>query len=169
MRSQRLRRRFGPEYDHVVSGNGDRRAAEKELEEREHRHSQFELKAIPPENRDRYRAEWTRVQERFVDEPVEAVADADRLVNVVVSDLGYPSEGYDRQLADLSVRHAHTVEHYRTAHDAHVRDDASTDDLRQALLSYRKVFDDLLDNGVEKQHTKHEKTERTEQDEAVQR
>ncbi|MBP2325408.1 ABC-type nickel/cobalt efflux system permease component RcnA [Kibdelosporangium banguiense] len=159
MRSQRLRRRFGPEYDHAVSNNGDRRAAEKELTDRERRHSEYDLHPIPPENREKYRAEWNRVQERFVDEPVESVAQADRLVNVVVADLGYPSEGYDRQLADLSVRHAHTVEHYRTAHDTHVRQDASTDDLRTALISYRKVFEDLLDHGVDGRHTKHNKTE----------
>lgn len=159
MRSQRLRRRFGPEYDRVVSRNGDRRAAEKELTDRERRHSEYDLHPIPPENRDRYRAEWNSVQERFVDEPVEAVADADRLVNVVISDLGYPSEGYDRQIADLSVRHANTVEHYRSAHDTHVRKDASTDDLRTALISYRKVFDELLEHGVDGRHTKHDKTE----------
>lgn len=172
MRSQRLRRRFGPEYDHVVAGTDDRKAAEKELAEREHRHSLLDLKPIPQQNRDRYRAEWNEVQERFVDAPVEAVADADRLVNAVVSDLGYPSEGYDRQLADLSVRHAHTVEHYRAAHDTHVREDASTDDLRNALIGYRKVFNDLLDNGVESRHDKqekHDRTEKAERTEAVQR
>lgn len=157
MRSQRLRRRFGPEYDHVVSNNGDRRAAEKELADRERRHSQLDLHPIPPENRDRYRAEWDKVQERFVDEPVEAVAEADRLVNVVVTDLGYPAEGYDRQLADLSVRHAHTVKHYRSAHETRERSDASTDDLRTALLSYRKVFDDLLEHGVDKRDRAHDR------------
>jgi hypothetical protein len=172
MRSQRLRRRFGPEYDHAVSGNGDRRAAEKELQEREHRLAQYDLKPISSQNRDRYRAEWEKVQERFVDEPVEAVAEADRLVNVVVSDLGYPSEGYERQLADLSVRHSHTVEHYRTAHDTRAREDASTDDLRKAMISYRKVFDDLLHDGVgsrRDRHSKHERVEHGDEDRAVQR
>jgi hypothetical protein len=159
MRSQRLRRRFGPEYDHLVSHHGDRRAVEKELTDRERRHSEFKLHSIPEENRDKYRAEWTVVQERFVDDPVDAVAKADRLVNVVVTDLGYPSEGYDRQLADLSVRHAHTVEHYRSAHDISTRQDATTDELRTALIGYRKVFADLLDNGVTERHSKHDKTE----------
>jgi hypothetical protein len=159
MRSQRLRRRFGPEYDHAVSSNGDRRAAEKELADRERRHSEYDLHSIPPEKRDKYRAEWTGVQERFVDEPVAAVEEAERLVNVLVTDLGYPSEGYDRQLADLSVRHAHTVEHYRTAHETRERQDASTDELRTALIGYRKVFQDLLEHGVDGRHTKHDKTE----------
>ncbi|CAM3714947.1 hypothetical protein KIPE111705_21540 [Kibdelosporangium persicum] len=146
MRSQRLRRRFGPEYDRVVSTNGDRKAAEKELADRERRHSQLELHPLPQEKHERYRAEWTRIQERFVDAPVEAVGEADRLVNVVVTDLGYPAEGYDRQLADLSVEHAGAVDHYRTAHDVRTRSDASTDDLRKAMISYRKVLDDLLDH-----------------------
>jgi hypothetical protein len=159
MRSQRLRRRFGPEYDRAVSSNSDRRAAEKELADRERRHSEYDLHPIPAENRDKYRAEWNGVQERFVDEPVAAVAEADRLVNVVIADLGYPSEGHDRQFADLSVRHAHTVEHYRAAHETRVREDATTDELRTALISYRKVFEDLLEHGVDGRHTKHDKTE----------
>ncbi|MFC0106640.1 hypothetical protein [Kibdelosporangium aridum] len=93
MRSQRLRRKFGPEYDRVVSSNGDRRAAEKELADRERRHAEFDLHPIPPEKHEKYRVEWTRIQERFVEAPVESVAQAERLVNVVVADLGYPSEG----------------------------------------------------------------------------
>jgi hypothetical protein len=159
MRSQRLRRRFGPEYDRLVSDNGDRRAVEKELADRERRHSEYELRAIPMEKRDQYRAEWTGVQERFVDDPVDAVAKADRLVNVVVAELGYPSEGHDRQLADLSVRHAHTVEHYRSAYEVRVRQEATTEELRNALIGYRKLFSDLLDNGVAERHSKQDKTE----------
>jgi hypothetical protein len=145
MRSQRLRRTFGPEYDHVVDRHGDRRAAERELSERESRHAQYELRPLSPESRDRYKESWTMVQVRFVDSPRDAVAEADRLVNVLVAELGYPAEGYDRQLADLSVRHGHSVKHYREAHDAGLREDAGTDDLRMALISYRKVFEDLMD------------------------
>nr|WP_042198702.1 hypothetical protein [Kibdelosporangium sp. MJ126-NF4]CEL23496.1 putative secreted protein [Kibdelosporangium sp. MJ126-NF4]CTQ89110.1 putative secreted protein [Kibdelosporangium sp. MJ126-NF4] len=146
MRSQRLRRRFGPEYEHVVSSRDDRRAAEKELADRERRHSQLDLHPIPPENHEKYRREWARIQERFVEAPAESVAEAERLVNIVVADLGYPAEGYDRQLADLSVEHSRAVEHYRSAHDVQLRSDASTDDLRQAMVSYRHVVDDLLEH-----------------------
>lgn len=146
MRSQRLRRKFGPEYDRVVSSNGDRRAAEKELADRERRHAEFDLHPIPPEKHEKYRVEWTRIQERFVEAPVESVVQAERLVNVVVADLGYPSEGYDRQIADLSVEHANAVEHYRSAHDVRSQSDATTDDLRKAMISYRKVLDDLLEH-----------------------
>jgi hypothetical protein len=148
MRSQRLRRRFGPEYDHAVQERGDRKAAERDLADRERRHSDYELKPISNENRDRYQAEWSRIQEQFVEAPAEAVAEADRLVNVVVAEMGYPSQGYERQLADLSVRHARTVEHYRHAHDVRAQSEASTDELRAALIDYRKVFDDLVEQGA---------------------
>jgi ABC-type nickel/cobalt efflux system permease component RcnA len=147
LRSQRLRRTFGPEYDHTVDRHGDRRAAERELTEREQRHSQYELRPLTPEVRDRYRQAWTQVQEKFIDAPREAVGEADRLVNGLVAELGYPSEGYERQLADLSVRHGHSVKHYREAHETGQREDVSTDDLREALIGYRKVFEELLEQG----------------------
>jgi hypothetical protein len=147
MRSQRLRRTFGPEYDYTVDQHGDRRAAEQELTDRQSRHAQYELRALRPEIRDKYRQSWNRVQEQFVDAPAESVAEADRLVNGLVADLGYPSEGYERQLADLSVRHSASVKHYREAHDARLRDNASTDDLRESLIGYRKVFEDLIERG----------------------
>ena len=147
MRSQRLRRAFGPEYDRAVDNHGDRRAAEKELTERQQRHAEYELKSLNPDARERYEQSWSRIQERFVEAPAESVAAADRLVNGLVADLGYPSEGYERQLADLSVRHPRAVKHYREAHDAHAAQNASTDDLRTALIGYRTVFQDLVEDG----------------------
>lgn len=147
MRSQRLRRTFGPEYDHVVDRHGDRRAAERELSERESRLAQYELRPLSPESRDRYKESWSQVQAGFVESPRESVAEAERLVNVLVAELGYPAEGYERQLADLSVRHGHSVKHYRRAHEAGMREDASTEDLREAVIGYRKVFEDLMERG----------------------
>jgi hypothetical protein len=160
MRSQRLRRAFGPEYDRAVDHHGDRRAAEKELTERQQRHAQYELKALSPESRQRYEESWSRIQERFVEAPADSVAAADRLVNGLVADLGYPSEGYERQLADLSVRHPRTVKHYREAHDTQHTENASTDDLRTALIGYRTVFQDLVENGHDHngRHTTHDGT-----------
>jgi hypothetical protein len=149
VQSRRLRRRFGVEYNRALEEHGDRRAAESELAERERRHSGFELRALDPRERDRYQQEWTEIQTRFVDSPSEAVAVAERLVSRLVSDLGYPDEGYQRQLADLSVEHAASVGHYRAAHDAHARDNATTEDLRGALLGYRTVLTDLLDRRTE--------------------
>jgi hypothetical protein len=167
MRSQRLRRTFGSEYDYAVEQHGDRRAAEKELTERRSRHAQYELRPLSLEIRDRYQESWARIQERFVDAPAESVASADRLVNGLVAELGYPSEGYERQIADLSVRHAQTVRHYREAHDARLRQNASTDDLRLSLIGYRNVFQDLLERGH--QDNGRDNGEKALEDEAVQR
>jgi hypothetical protein len=147
LRSQRLRRAFGPEYDHAVDTHGDRKAAEQDLTERQQRQAKYELRPLNPEVRARYTESWARIQERFVDAPAEAVASADRLINGLVADLGYPSEGHERQLADLSVRHPHAVKHYREAHDRRRGENVSTDDLRTAMLGYRTVFDDLIGEG----------------------
>jgi hypothetical protein len=144
MRSQRLRRTFGPEYDHAVEHHDSRRAAEQELADRKQRHARYTLRPLTAETKARYEESWHRVQERFIEAPADSVAAADRLVNGLVAELGYPSEGYERQVADLSVRHPHAVRHYRTAHDVRSVENASTDDLRTALIGYREVFQDLL-------------------------
>jgi hypothetical protein len=161
MRSQRLRRTFGPEYDHAVTRHGDRRAAERELTERESRHAQYELRPLSPQSREKYKQSWSAVQAKFVEAPRQAVAEAERLVNLLVAELGYPAEGYERQVADLSVRHGHSVKHYREAHETGLREDAGTDELRDALIGYRKLFDDLMDrndnNNGRRQHVARDK------------
>ncbi|MDI6101958.1 hypothetical protein QLQ12_25395 [Actinoplanes sp. NEAU-A12] len=146
-RRRRLRQTFGPEYDRVVADTGSRAEAEKELHERTKRHSQLELKPLSAESRARYSAAWEEVQIRFVDNPGEAVSTADELVTRLIAERGYPTGGYDEQLADLSVEHAATLEHYRSAHDISRRSregQAETEDLRQALVHYRALFADLL-------------------------
>jgi hypothetical protein len=146
-RRRRLRQTFGPEYDRVVADAGNRTEAEKELLERTKRHAQLELKPLSPESRTRYSAAWEEVQIRFVDDPKEAVATADELVTRLIAERGYPTGDYDERLADLSVEHASTLEHYRSAHDISTRSSdgqAETEDLRQALVHYRALFADLL-------------------------
>jgi len=146
-RRAQLRRRFGPEYDRLVQEQGGRMAAERELRERERRHAELSIKPLAPDARDRYAAAWERVQARFVDTPGEAVAEADTLVSEVMAERGYPTNGYDDQLANLSVEHGHTLGHYRDAHDLHLRNErgeATTEQLRQALVHYRALFTDLL-------------------------
>jgi hypothetical protein len=148
LRRQRLQKRFGPEYDRVVESSENRREAEQELAERERRVEGFDIKPLEPEQRQRYSADWLAVQERFVDDPSGAVGAAQRLVTVVMSERGYPTEGYERDVADLSVRHAGVIDHYRSAHDLSERSaagQASTEDLRQAMVHYRELFADLLD------------------------
>lgn len=146
-RRRKLQSTFGPEYDRVVADTGNRADAEKELQERQKRHAELELKELTPEDSARYRESWEEVQIQFVDSPGQAVATADDLVTRLVADRGYPTADYDDQLANLSVEHARTLSHYRDAHEISTRSrngEASTEDLRQALVHYRALFADLL-------------------------
>src|SRR5215469_2564315 len=146
-RRRRLRRRFGPEYDSLVQERGSRRKAEAELAERERRVRGLDIRPLDPATRSRYARRWTAIQEHFVDGPPQAVADAQGLVMAVMSERGYPTEGDDQVLADLSVDHADALDHYRVAHGISQRaadNLASTEDLRQALIHYRALFRDLL-------------------------
>jgi hypothetical protein len=147
VRRQSLRRRFGPEYDRAVAERDSRQEAERELRERERRHAELELRPLSAESRATYAAAWEEVQVRFVDEPGDAVAAGDELVTRLIAERGYPTGDYEEQLAHLSVEHARTLGHYRDAHDIHLRQqrgEASTEELRQALVHYRALFADLL-------------------------
>lgn len=147
VRRKQLQNTFGPEYDRVVADSGSRTEGEKELREREKRHASLELKPLSPEAQSTYAANWEEVQIQFVDNPTEAVTAADDLVTRLVAERGYPTGEYDDRLADLSVEHARTLEHYRKAHEISRRNsagEAGTEDLRQALVHYRALFGDLL-------------------------
>ena len=144
---KKLQNTFGPEYDRVVADTGSRTEAEKELRERERRHAELELKPLSPEAQAKYSAAWEEVQIQFVDNPSGAVTTADELVTRLIAERGYPTGEYDDRLADLSVEHAATLQHYRQAHDISERNSAGqadTEDLRQALVHYRALFADLL-------------------------
>lgn len=146
-KSARLQKRFGPEYGRAVSATGDRAAAERQLEQREARVRKFHLEELPAGARDRYAEEWRTVQSRFVDRPKDALSEADRLVANVMRDRGYPTEEFDQRVADISADHPNVTENYRAAHDIAVRSDrgeVSTEDLRQAMVHYRALFNDLL-------------------------
>jgi hypothetical protein len=148
-RSQQLQEGFGPEYDRTVEERGgDRREAEAELRERRERRDQFEVRELEPAARDRYAERWRGAQRRFVDEPAPAVGEADALVMEVMRDRGYPvADEFDQRAADVSVDHPAVVEHYRAAHDISARataGDASTEDLRQAMVHFRALFVELL-------------------------
>ncbi|HLL69516.1 MAG TPA: hypothetical protein VK453_27920 [Micromonosporaceae bacterium] len=146
-RRRSLRHRFGPEYDRVVAEHDNRSAAEQELRERERRHAELQLRPISDEARSRYGSEWAALQARFVDEPADAVRQGDELVSRLVAERGYPAGSYDDQVAHLSVEHAGTLGHYRDAHDIFLRNErgeATTEQLRQALVHYRAIFADIL-------------------------
>jgi hypothetical protein len=147
LQRQRLRMRYGPEYDHVVRERGGHNEAVRELLARERRHKELNLRPLDPARRDHFQTEWLTVQERFVDTPGGAAQEADRLITSIMTDQGYPDEGYEQRVADLSVEHARATDRYRKAHDIAARstgDAATTEDLRQALVHYRALFEELL-------------------------
>jgi len=147
-RTSALRDTFGREYDRTVDQSGGRRAAEKELLERQKQHDELELKPLSPEARDRYVRRWQSTQTRFVDDPRGAVAEADTLVQEVMQERGYPTDDFERRVADISVDHPDLVEKYRTAHgiaESAERGDASTEDMRHSVRHYRALFAELLE------------------------
>ena len=148
-RTQELQDRFGSEYERVATERGDQRAAESELRARERRVDTYELRDLDPDTRQRYSMEWQRIQARFVDSPGLAVQQADELSARVMRDRGYPVDDAtfaDRE-ADLSVQHSGIVGDYRAAHAISIANDhsqASTEDLREAMVHYLTVFEDVL-------------------------
>ena len=147
-RRAQLQEGFGPEYERTVEEAGSRRQAETELEERQRRREQLEIRPLSPAARDRYLDSWRTTQARFVDDPGSAVGDADRLVQEVMRERGYPTDDFEQRAADISVDHPQLVESYRSAHataQAHARGEADTEDLRQSLVHYRTLFEELLE------------------------
>jgi hypothetical protein len=146
-RSDRLRSDFGPEYRRTVTETGDRRAAEAELEQRQRRVEALSIRPLSAAERTRFAEAWRATQARFVDQPETAIADADRLIGEVMQARGYPVADFEQRVADVSVDHPSVVEHYRAAHAIASRTSgipADTEQLRQAMVHYRALFDDLL-------------------------
>ena len=151
-RTENLRKRFGPEYDRTVREIGPRRA-ESKLYEREKRVEKFPIRPLSVSERQQFLAEWRAAQSRFVDDPRGAAEDADALVNKVMQSRGYPMSDFEQRAADVSVDHPRVVENYRAAHEIAIRQrsgEATTEDLRSALIYYRSLFDDLLETSTTK-------------------
>ena len=150
MRRQRLQEQFGPEYRRTVASTGDQRAAEQDLRKREQRRKELEIRPLDPDMRNAYAQRWRSTQERFVDAPTEAVGDADGLVQQVMRDRGYPVGEFEQQARDVSVDHADVVSEYHSAHEISLlneRGQASTEQLREAMVHYRALFSELLHDG----------------------
>lgn len=146
-RSEKLRSRFGPEYDHAVQETGDKARAEATLEQRQKRVERLNIRPLSGEDTTRFTDAWTKVQTRFVDDPKGAVTEADQLLGEVMSRRGYPVGDFEQRAEDVSVHHPRVVEHYRAGHRIavrHARGEASTEDLRQAMIHYRTLFADLV-------------------------
>jgi hypothetical protein len=147
-KSQQLKQRFGSEYDRTVHQIGDPRRAEAALSERERRVEKFVIRPLAPADRDMYSANWLKVQQRFVDEPAAAVTDADKLITTVMTARGYPMGDFEQRAADISVNYPQVVQNYRSARSIAVRHgegQSSTEDLRQAMVYYRSLFEELLE------------------------
>jgi ABC-type nickel/cobalt efflux system permease component RcnA len=150
-RSKKLRYQFGPEYEHAVREYGSSTKAEDVLQARQKRMESLHVHSLQADERDRFAERWREVQSRFVDDPASSIDSADQLVNEVMEARGYPMSEFDRRAEDLSVDHPHVVRNYRAAHAVALRRDrgeASTEDLRQALVYYRDLFDELLEAHV---------------------
>lgn len=149
-RTGRLQQRFGPEYDRTVGAAESKGDAEAELQAREERHKELDIRPLSPEARDRYAEDWQSVQAQFVDDPAAAVARADDLIQSAMSDRGYPVEDFEQRAADVSVDHPRVVDNYREGHRlarSSADGSGSTEDLRQAMRHYRVLFDDLVEPG----------------------
>lgn len=143
-----LRTRFGPEYDQAVLTHGSERKAEAKLADRETRVEGMKIRELGAAERERFIADWSLAQSRFVDHPKGAVTEADELVSALLRARGYPVADFDQRAADISVNHPRLVEYYRSAHGIAVRlgrDEASTEDLRTAMIQYRSLFDELVE------------------------
>jgi hypothetical protein len=148
-RSDQLKQRFGPEYDRAVLQHGDARHAETVLADRAKRVEKFSIRALPPGDRERYAEEWANVQKRFVDDPAVAVTLADKLVTKVMTARGYPMSDFEQRTADISVNYPGVVQNYRSARTIVVRHNkgqSTTEDLRQAMVHFRSLFDELLES-----------------------
>ena len=146
-RSEHLRSRFGSEYERQLTESGSRSKAEADLAEREKRVSKLTISPLSPADQDRFLDRWTKVQATFVDDPERSVDYADALLAEVMSARGYPVSDFEQRAGDISVDHPNVVQHYRAGHDIalrHSRGEANTDELRQALIHYRALFEELV-------------------------
>ena len=146
-RSEQLQNQFGPEYDHTVQVMGNEKKARTELEERQKHVEALDIHPLSASEHERYVADWAAVQSKFVDEPGQAVVDADRLIMEVMQMRAYPISDFEQRAADVSVSYPALVSNYRAARVIALKNEqhqADTEELRQAMIYYRSLFDELL-------------------------
>jgi hypothetical protein len=152
-RTERLKERFGPEYERTLGEAGEQGAAENELAARELKRDKLDIVPLSPQAREKYADRWRTVQTAFVDNPSSAVGDADLLVTQVMRERGYPIDDFDQRAADISVDHPTVVENYRAAHSISLsqqKGDVGTEKQRQAFVHYRALFEKLLETDKDK-------------------
>jgi hypothetical protein len=152
--ARRIREHFGPEYSRLSQEKGAL-AAERELARREERAAKFHIKPLPVDAKGPFVSRWQGVQSEFVDNPQESLAHADDLLGEVMSARGYPVKDFEQRAADLSVEHPVVVQHYHAAHEIALRlkdGQSTTEDLRQAMIHYRALFDELVSGRPSQAH-----------------
>jgi hypothetical protein len=150
-RSQLLRRRFGPEYGRMVRQEHSVRRAEQLLESREQARETLDIRPLPRTDQVAFASRWKTVQRQFVDDPAAAVLQADQLVTEVMEECGYPVASFERRAEIASVDYPVVVQNYRAAHEVALRQgrgEATTEDLRKAMIHYRSLFDELLNHSL---------------------
>jgi hypothetical protein len=146
-RSEKLHDHFGAEYDHTVESMGGEKEAQKELKNRQKHVDALDIRPLSTSERERYLAEWTAIQSKFVDEPGQATGDADRLIMEVMQLRNYPVSDFEQRAADISISYPALVTNYRAAREIAIKNEqnkADTEELRQALIYYRALFNELL-------------------------
>ena len=146
-RSEQLHEHFGPEYDRTVQTVGDEKKAQTVLNERQKHVETLEIRPLSVSERERYLADWSAVHSKFVDEPGQAIVDADRLIIEVMQIRGYPVSDFEQRSADISVKYPGLVSNYRGAREIankNKQQQANTEELRQAMIYYRSLFEELL-------------------------
>ncbi|MBS4059978.1 MAG: hypothetical protein KG029_06230 [Bacteroidetes bacterium] len=147
-RSKEIQEKFGPEYDHTVEALGDKNKALTELEERQKHVNSLNIHPLSDIEHERYTADWAAVQSKFVDEPGQAIEAADRLIMEVMQVRAYPVSDFEQRAADISVSYPNLVSNYRAARAIALKNEqgqANTEELRQAMIYYRSLFDELLE------------------------
>jgi FtsZ-interacting cell division protein ZipA len=146
-RSKKFQNTFGAEYDRTVQNTGNAKKAQAELKERQKRVETMNVRPLSTSERERYLAEWKTVQAKFVDQPGQATVEADHLIMEVMKMREYPVSDFEQRAADLSVSYPTLVTNYRAARDIAAKNEqhsANTEELRQAFIYYRSLFDELL-------------------------
>jgi hypothetical protein len=151
-RTERLREGFGPEYDRTVESTGDQATAEAELRDRQRRHDELDLRPLAPDARRGFIDAWRETQAEFVDAPTSAIGDADRLIQSVMRERGYPVDDFEDRASLVSVDHPLLVQRYRRAHAitvANSHGEVTTEELRQAMQDYKALFMEIIEDNVE--------------------
>jgi hypothetical protein len=150
-RSKGLKEKYGPEYDRILQSTGDEKKARAELEQRQKHVETLNIRPLSTSEDERYQAEWKAIQAKFVDQPGQATVEADALIMEVMRLRGYPVSDFEQRAADLSVNYPALVSNYRLAREIAMKNEqhmANTEELRQAFIYYRSLFDELLKEEV---------------------